>query len=306
MPVNQQANGGAFNLLGTFNLNGSSTVTLSDNANGYVVADAIQLIALTTVPKMYFVHTDHLNTPRLIASDTGQAVWQWNNDDPYGNNAPNENPAGAGQFTCNLRLPGQYFDSETNTHYNYFRDYDPLTGRYIQSDLIGLFGGINTYAYANNNSLSITDESGLYGHIVIGAIVGAVSAGVAANTVGASNRQIATAIVWGGVVGAGATAVAPLIPIAGVVISRAGAGAIGNLLGQVQNIEDPCFKINPASTVASALAGGFTGLWGSLATTGVISSGLLGRLSLAVPSTGLQIGAGFATQQPSNECQCPK
>ncbi|MGV3627451.1 MAG: RHS repeat-associated core domain-containing protein [Betaproteobacteria bacterium] len=161
--VNQQANGGAFNLLGTFNLNTSSTITLSDQANGYVIADAIQLIALMTVPKMYFVHTDHLNTPRLITSDTGQAVWQWNNDDPYGNNAPNENPAGAGQFTCNLRLPGQYFDSETNTHYNYFRDYDPETGRYKQSDPIGLRGGINTYAYVGSNPLSFIDPKGLAG-----------------------------------------------------------------------------------------------------------------------------------------------
>ena len=169
VPVNQQANGGTFNLLGTFNLNSSSTITLTDNANGFVIADAIQLIALTTVPKMYFVHTDHLNTPRLITSDTGQPVWRWDNDDPYGNNAPNENPAGAGQFTCNLRLPGQYFDSELNTHYNYFRDYDPLTGRYVQSDPIGLAGGINTYGYVGGNPLSFIDPTGEFAGSLIGA-----------------------------------------------------------------------------------------------------------------------------------------
>jgi len=64
-------------------------------------------------------------------------------------------------FDLPLRLPGQYFDKETNLHYNYFRDYDPAIGRYIQSDPIGLTGGVNTYAYVGSDPLHGVDPLGL-------------------------------------------------------------------------------------------------------------------------------------------------
>ena len=63
-------------------------------------------------------------------------------------------------FKLNLRFPGQYYDVETGKHYNINRDYDPITGRYIQSDPIGFDGGVNTYVYANVNSLRFVDELG--------------------------------------------------------------------------------------------------------------------------------------------------
>ena len=64
---------------------------------------------------------------------------------------------------CIALLPGQYFDKETNLHYNGARDYDPAIGRYIQSDPVGLLSGLNSYGYANQNPLSFTDPSGLFG-----------------------------------------------------------------------------------------------------------------------------------------------
>ncbi|MCG8360296.1 MAG: polymorphic toxin type 50 domain-containing protein [Kiloniellales bacterium] len=59
------------------------------------------------------------------------------------------------------RFPGQLADAVAGFHYNYFRDYDPTTGRYMQSDSIGLEGGLNTYGYAYANPVSLVDPKGL-------------------------------------------------------------------------------------------------------------------------------------------------
>jgi RHS repeat-associated protein len=60
-----------------------------------------------------------------------------------------------------LRYPGQYFDQESNLHYNYHRSYSATTGRYTQSDPIGLDGGWNRFGYVDENPLSSTDPKGL-------------------------------------------------------------------------------------------------------------------------------------------------
>jgi RHS repeat-associated protein len=116
------------------------------------------------VGRYFYVHTDHLNTPRKIAQpSSGTLAWRWDAD-PFGTAAPNSNPGGLGTFIYNLRYPGQYYDSETGLNYNYFRDYDPQTGRYVESDPIGLQGGsYSAYAYADDMPTSIFDPLGLWG-----------------------------------------------------------------------------------------------------------------------------------------------
>ena len=87
---------------------------------------------------LYYIHADHLNTPRVVTDSQQRVVWRWENQEPFGNNPPEENPSELGSFEFALRFPGQYADKETGLFYNYFRDYDPQTGRYVQSDPIGL------------------------------------------------------------------------------------------------------------------------------------------------------------------------
>jgi len=117
---------------------------------------------LTATPGIYYIHADHLGTPRKITRpNDNRVVWSWESE-AFGNSLPDQNPFGLGDFVFNLRFPGQYYDQEAWLFYNYFRDYDPRTGRYIESDPIGLSGGINTYGYVSGNPTNAIDPLGLF------------------------------------------------------------------------------------------------------------------------------------------------
>ena len=113
-------------------------------------------VAVLQPTGQFYVAPDHLDAPHQITSAAGQVVWLWDHD-PFGNG----DPVAPGGFSYSLRFPGQFYDARARLHYNYFRDYDPGTGRYIESDPIGLAGGVNTYGYARQNPVQWVDPTGL-------------------------------------------------------------------------------------------------------------------------------------------------
>jgi len=110
--------------------------------------------------EVFYIHSDHLGAPRVAVDTQGRLRWRWMAE-PFGATAAETNPSGLGDLNVTLRLPGQQADGFVGLHYNVFRDYDPTTGRYVQSDPIGLAGGVNTYSYVGGNPVSYVDPRGL-------------------------------------------------------------------------------------------------------------------------------------------------
>jgi RHS repeat-associated protein len=130
-----------------------------NNAQGIFIREYIWLddmpLAFIANGTIDYIHTDHLGAPQKMTDGGQNVVWDGSASDPFMLVPLPTNVA------MNLRFPGQYFDSETGLHYNGMRDYDPTLGRYIESDPIGLAGGINTYAYVDGNPLRSIDPTGL-------------------------------------------------------------------------------------------------------------------------------------------------
>tara|TARA_R110001599_G_scaffold95708_1_gene248137 strand:+ start:231 stop:1007 length:777 start_codon:yes stop_codon:yes gene_type:complete len=150
---------------------GHKIVLAGDSLDGDMSADAIRFEVIDDLPSVFadsvkfvtndgedmnYVHADHLGAPQKMTDADRSLVWDasflpFGEEDSLIGSAANDN-----------RFPGQRLEAETGLHYNYFRDYDPTTGRYLQSDPIGLAGGINTYGYVSGNPVMYTDPKGLF------------------------------------------------------------------------------------------------------------------------------------------------
>jgi len=116
---------------------------------------------------LYFYHSDHLGTPLFLTDVSGTVVWKGEYL-PFGEVfSEDTNPDGDGvEVDQPFRFPGQYRDPETGLFYNYFRDYDPNLGRYVEADPIGLSGGVNVFVYVEDNPILKIDLNGLDGAVL--------------------------------------------------------------------------------------------------------------------------------------------
>lgn len=125
--------------------------------------DDLPVGLLTDATKLHYIEPDHLGSPRVVIDPVRDvAVWNWSlKGEAFGNTAPDQDPDGDGAaFVFDMRFPGQRYDAASGLNQNYFRDYDAATGRYAQSDPIGLAGGMNSYAYVGSSPIQMTDPSG--------------------------------------------------------------------------------------------------------------------------------------------------
>jgi RHS repeat-associated protein len=224
----------------TFNWTGvpagsySLTAVATDNEGDTTTSTAVPVTVSVASANLYFIHVDHLNTPRAIYDDQQQLRWKWDQAEPFGVNTPDENPSGLGVFELPLGLSLYYRDRETGNFYAMHRDaYSPGIGRFPQSDPIGLGGGINTYVYVGGNPLAVSDPTGRAGQLIMGCTAGA----------------------WAGPLGCGIGAgVAMLGTFAGATVLMSATGSDSQPVAKPKTVSDVCPKCQATKSRSIAMA----------------------------------------------------
>ena len=178
---------------------------------------------------IYYFINDGLGTPQKIMDQSGAVVWSAVYT-PFGNATTQ-----VGGITNNLRLPGQYYDSETGLHYNWNRYYDPKAGRYLTADPIGLAGGVNLFGYANQDPVNYIDPDGQNPFLIAVAAAALLLANPdAGNAPGPSDVPIDST------------------GFQGMVTDSVLAASLGSLAGKLGSKVGGCFGKNAANGVEAA------------------------------------------------------
>jgi len=247
--------------------------------------------------QLYNLYADHIATARMITRQDHAIVWRWDTAEAFGGTPAEENPSGLGVFTYHQRFPGQVFVAESGLLKNWHRDYNARRGRYMQSDPIGLYGGINTYAYVNGNPLSYTDPEGLFPWWAIGW-------GVANGLMTGYQRWLDPCASWGqigrDVAGGFASGfIAGIVPITSMTAGRAIlAGAAAGYGGsQASSLIGSGSMASSGAAMQLTLLGGLGGAAGNMSGLGAA----LANTRLGLPATnalfaGDRLGTGVGVR----------